>query len=524
MLARLAQTLTGPRLKLPAHKAATLRSRIMPTPLPEQLFIALPVDLDLKVAVGDQVARQQLLAGSAGAFGQQVLAPTSGKVVAISDPVRVGQHAATGTRYLTLAADHQDQGSQLPPISDYRAAAPEATIARIAAAGVVCTAARERSVAATLSRSSATATRLVLVNAAEPEPYLCADEALIREYAREVLTGMAILKHASQAERAVIVMQRGKAAALAALREALQEASADEIELVLLPANDYPRGTDPQVIRTVSSLELRRDQDPAAFGVLQFSVSSAAAVSAAVTTGAGHLGRVVALAGTALRTPKCFNVPFGTPISHLLSLSGCQPERLDKILLGGPLRGQQLDAAETPVDISTAAVIAAGESELPPRAGSQDCIQCGDCIPVCPVRLQPQFLHELHLRQQDWQLLQHGVDDCIQCGACSYVCPSNIDLVAEFRVAQERLANLAHEQHMATQWQQRFQFHQYRLKRDREQSQDVFAAPAAVSASQADTGAFSRDQARAEIAAAVARVRARRKPGSNPERNQSEPE
>lgn len=515
MLDRLAQTLNGPRLKLPACKATTLRSRIMPTPLPEQLFIPVPADLGIKVKVGDQVARQQLLARQDSPCGQRVLAPTSGQIVSINEVVPTAAHVEAGTRYLTLTVDHEDKGSHLPPITDYQTAAPRAIIERLAEAGVVCTASRQRSVAETLNRASGTKPRLVLINGAESEPYLCADEALMREHGQQLVAGVAILKYACQADRAVIAMQRGKPSALAALREALDEFRDSNIELLLLPASDYPRGTDPQVIRTVCKLELTRYQDPADFGVLLFSPGSAAAVSAAVSTGAGHVSRVVALAGTALRTPKCFTVPFGTPISHLLALSGCQPEQHSRTLLGGPLRGRELDDPETPVDITTTCVIAAGDAELPALPSSQACIQCGDCIPVCPVRLQPQLLHELHHRRQDWQLLQHGVSDCIQCGACSYVCPSGIDLVAEFRAAQDRLAVLAHEQHMAAQWQRRFQFHQYRLKRDREQSQDLLAAPAAGGDSPADSNAFSRDQARAEIAAAVARVRARRKPDAN---------
>jgi len=505
VLGKLVRHLSGPRLQVAAHKTATLRSRIMPMPLPKYLILTLPPGLTVQVSPGDQVARNELLASSDSEFGRRLYAPTSGQIRSIDDQV-CDSDAQSATSKLTLEVDFQHNGSDLPPIENHQTRHHHELLERIAQAGVVCTNPEQTGVAERLAGGETQSARVIIINAAESEPYLCADEALLREHAEQVVQGAEILQQAGQAARCVIAVQRGKTAALAALGDALSDSS---IELNLLPAGDYPSGTDPQVIRTVTGREIGSGTVPDANGILVFTAGDAAAVCQAVTQGQMHTSRVVALAGAALRTPKCFAALFGTPIAHLLTLTGCLADRHAQTLVGGPLRGRAIGDLQTPVEATTTCIIAMTPEEIAAPPESRDCIRCGDCIGVCPANLQPQLLHDLNRKREDLPLLAHGMADCIQCGACSHVCPSGIDLASEFREARLRLNDRAQQQQLSEHWQQRFQFHQYRLKREREQAVDHFAAPATNPDSAAGND-FSRDQARTEIADAVARVRAKR--------------
>jgi len=50
----------------------------------------------------------------------------------------------------------------------------------------------------------------------------------------------------------------------------------------------------------------------------------------------------------------------------------------------------------------------------------EKCINCGACIDICPVKINPLLL-------QNEQYYKKNKDKCIKCGLCSYICPSYIN-------------------------------------------------------------------------------------------------
>ena len=68
------------------------------------------------------------------------------------------------------------------------------------------------------------------------------------------------------------------------------------------------------------------------------------------------------------------------------------------------------------------------------------CINCGNCVDVCPVRLLPQELYRAARGDNLLATQELHIFDCIECGCCSYVCPSNIPLVHYYRYAKSGIA------------------------------------------------------------------------------------
>lgn len=491
------------------RKRATLRSRIMPTPLPECLVLplrhsgnhgALPV-----VSVGEQVLKYQRLAEADSEPGAAIHAPTSGRIAAIESRPVLGRNENI-TPCLILTLDGDDKSIDLAPVADFRAQHPQTIYDRLLDSGLLGHSSGTP-LAAKLAQSRTTTIDTLIVNAVESEPYLCADEATLREYAEDVVQGAAILQFASAAQRCIIACQSGKPGAIAALRNALVGSNT---ELAIL-APGYPVGEEKLLTRQLTGREVPSGHDTAAVSCLVFNAGTARAARMAIAQGQPAISRVVTLAGQALRTPKNFEVLFGTPISHLLQLCGIDASAHARTLIGGPFTGQECADPSIPVTADLGCVIAATASELPAPAAQRDCIRCGDCIDVCPVRLQPQLLYQFS-RERDVQLLEsHGLNDCIECGACNYVCPSLIPLSGYFRAGKELVFQHQQQARLSDHWQERFQYHQYRLKKDKQQQS---AAPKTGTVKQADTTTdktvLSREAAKADIAAAVARVKARR--------------
>lgn len=51
----------------------------------------------------------------------------------------------------------------------------------------------------------------------------------------------------------------------------------------------------------------------------------------------------------------------------------------------------------------------------------KDCINCGACLKVCPIKNNPKFINDY---PQNIMSISHK-EQCINCNACSYVCPTN---------------------------------------------------------------------------------------------------
>ena len=91
------------------------------------------------------------------------------------------------------------------------------------------------------------------------------------------------------------------------------------------------------------------------------------------------------------------------------------------------------------------------------------CINCGQCIEACPVKLQPDQLLKLS-DANDWdQADSLRLQDCIECGLCDRVCPSEINLSARFTQAKRIAGELSAVEAEKQRIKERYQRHQERL-------------------------------------------------------------
>lgn len=487
-------------IRLASRTDNSLRSRLMPTPLPDRLTLTQATRLGgntvrLLVKEGDLVLQYQPLTHATGLDSVTLFAPAAGHIL----------HAAQGpdgTR-VVLVPSGDDKQWVLPAVSDYRALDPGELIDHIAAAGIVGLGGEERPCAAKLRAGLEAGVEMLIVNAVESDPYASADEALMREHAAAVVAGTDMLRRACQAARGLIAIGVGKLDAVAALRAAL---AGSDLELLITPEK-YPLGEARQLVLAASGREVPRGHSTLSAGALVVNAGTAHAVEQAIAYGRPQTSRVVTVTGGALSTPKNLAVPFGTPTGHLLELCGIDRERHAGTQVGGVMRGRPLQDESVPVGATSNCIIALDREELPPPQPERQCIQCGRCASACPVRLQPQQLFGFARTRDHQRLREERLPDCIDCGACDFVCPSHIPLTRYFRAATEELQQAQLQRQRSAHWQARFEFHQARLEREKEMTQTRRGSEQTAATSGA---ALAREDARTEIAAAVARVRARR--------------
>ena len=125
--------------------------------------------------------------------------------------------------------------------------------------------------------------------------------------------------------------------------------------------------------------------------------------------------------------------------------------------------GCELCIAPCPVDCISLVPKTIAPPTAPVGLLGRGCINCGQCIEACPIKLQPDQLLKLS-DANDWdQADSLRLQDCIECGLCDRVCPSEINLSARFTQAKRIAGELSAVEAEKQRIKERYQRHQERL-------------------------------------------------------------
>ncbi|MCL6270977.1 electron transport complex subunit RsxC [Sansalvadorimonas sp. 2012CJ34-2] len=446
------------------NKEQSTRTPIATPPLPNTFILPLNqhsgAPAELLVKVGDYVLKGQMLARANGFVSSPVHAPTSGTVTS------VGMHpvphwSGLEETCLVLEADGKDQWCELDPVADYKTVEKDELVQCIHDAGIVGLGGAGFPAAVKMSSRKASKIHTLIVNGAECEPYITADDMLMRERADRLLGGIEILQHMLNPQEVLIGIEDNKPEAIEAMRKVC--AGKDAIEVVPVPTK-YPSGDAQRLIWLLTGKEVPSDARSVDIGMLCYNVGTLVAIYDAITEGKPLISRVTTLTGAALHQPGNVEALIGTPAEHLLEFAGIQDEQFDALVMGGPMMGHTLDTTAVPVIKTSNCFIAASREEFPPPPPEQACIRCGMCADACPLSLLPQQLYWHAKSQNHEQLHHHNLFDCIECGACSYVCPSSIPLVQYFRAGKDEIRFQKAKSEKAERSRQRFEQRQKRLE------------------------------------------------------------
>jgi electron transport complex protein RnfC len=315
----------------------------------------------------------------------------------------------------------------------------------------------------------------LLLNGAECEPWICCDDALMRERAADVVLGAQVMLASAGAQRCVIAVEDDKPQAIAAVDAAVRAAEDLRIEVRVLPAL-FPLGAEGPLVAAVTGREVPHDGLPPQIGVVCQNVGTAAAIGRFVRDSRPVVTRIVTVTGSGVRRPANVEVPIGAPIADLVSACGGYAGPDVQRIAGGSLTGRALASDDAPVTKGLNCVLLATAADLPPRGAEMPCIRCGDCASACPAGLLPQQLHVAARTDDASALTRYGLGACIECGCCDYVCPSAIPLTTRFRTARERLRLQDVERGRALAAKARYERHQRRLTAQAEAERRAFDA------------------------------------------------
>jgi len=129
----------------------------------------------------------------------------------------------------------------------------------------------------------------------------------------------------------------------------------------------------------------------------------------------------------------------GTPVKEILKAVGETVADRDRVILGGPMTGISIYTLDYPVRPDTDALMIQDKASIP-FVSDYPCINCGQCLRVCPVNIPINMLVRfLEAGQYQQAADLYDLYSCIECGLCSYVCVSRIPIFQYIRLAKYEL-------------------------------------------------------------------------------------
>lgn len=419
----------------------------------------------LAVKVGDSVLKGTPLTQGTSIWHLPVHAPTSGTIVAIEP--RASNHAsALPVNTCVIAADGKDTWCELVQ-NQLDDLSHQQIVDKVRSAGIAGMGGAAFPTHIKLNPVSEI--DLVIINGVECEPYISADDRLMREYSQDILAGIGIIHRLLMPKRIVIAIEDNKPEAAKAMQAAVSQCGlpAGSIRVTVIPTK-YPSGGEKQLIQIITGREVPSGAIPAKLGIVVHNVGTAYAIHQAVTQGKPLVERVVTVTGRNVGKPGNYWLPIGTPVDHVLTATEFTPEPDQKVIIGGPMMGHALANIQVPILKGTNCILMPSSQEIGSTPEEKACIRCGECATACPALLLPQQLF-WHAKAEEYdKAASYNLKDCIECGCCSYVCPSDIPLVEYYRIAKSALKQADDEKQQAERAKQRFDARLARLEEEKQ--------------------------------------------------------
>ena len=376
------------------------------------------------VEIGDVVKVGTLIGKSAGFVSANVFSSVSGTVKGFET-----KRTAIGSRvsHVLIENDGLYEEAFLSPLAS---PGRDEIKARIAEAGIVGMGGA--TFPTHVKFSPKTPVDVLIINAAECEPYITCDYRLCLEKTKEIVEGVKYMMTALDVKEAYIGIEDNKPDAIAALSE-----FADDTIRVVPLVTKYPQGAEKQLIYSITKRVVPEGALPAEVGAVVDNAHTAFAIYEAVALGKPSFMRAMTVSGMACERPGNFWVRNGVTYAEIASYCGISDHAM-KVISGGPMMGFAQADLTPSCGKGTSSLLFLTDDEI--SDGDKPisaCINCASCASHCPMHLMPMFIERAVDAEDAAEAKKLHALSCLECGCCSYVCPACRPLVTSMRRAKK---------------------------------------------------------------------------------------
>ena len=256
--------------------------------------------------------------------------------------------------------------------------------------------------------------KTIVVNGMDQDLLVTTQQMVVKSQANDLKDGIEILKKITGNPKVILAVP-------SYLGTEAAKSGADV--RTITPA--YPNSLPHMIMKDVLHQVVPAGTECSSLGVGFISAEGVVALKSAVKEGKPPVTKMVTVIEKSERT-QMVKVRIGTPIGAVLEALHIPLEQGDRLVMGGPMTGRNIYTEEMPILRDTDAIMVQGKDQL---ALNEDvpCVNCGECIRACPVRIPVNMLVRLlENSRYEEAAKEYDLLSCIECGLCSYVCEARI--------------------------------------------------------------------------------------------------
>jgi len=262
---------------------------------------------------------------------------------------------------------------------------------------------------------------------------------VLKNNAEAVNSGIEVLRKTTGIEDIVIVVPE----------ESVQNYSGHLDARIQSISSAYPYAQPLMVVYHLTG-RLPDEKGMASMGVHLIRAEAVAAIGQAFSSGRLPVEKTVAVIDKSGKKHLA-RARVGTPVGKLLATFGVEVNDQDKIIFGGPMTGNAIYSETLPIAPDTDAIMVQDKSVIP-LYSDYPCINCGDCVRICPANVPVNLLVRfLEAGQYNEGADLYDLYSCIECGLCSYVCVSRIPIYQYIKLAKYELSRITSAEEMNEQ-------------------------------------------------------------------------